>query len=50
MTADTVSVSDFHADGQGFKQDLIVSKFLGVALNGLFLLWRHQNIVIEVKN
>ena len=33
-----------------FKQYLIVGRYLGVALNGLSLLWRHQNTVNEVKN
>ena len=50
ITARTVSVSDSNAGWKGFKQYLIAGKHLGVALNGLSLLWRHQNIVNELKN
>ena len=49
-TARTVSVSDFNMNWKGFKQYLIVSRYLRVVLNGLPLLRRHQNIVNEVKN
>ena len=42
ITARTVSVSDFNTDWKGLKQYLIVGRYLGVALNGLFLVWRHQ--------
>ena len=30
-------------------QIMIVGRYLGVALNGLFLLWRHQSVANEVK-
>ena len=33
-----------------FHKYFIGGKYLGEALNGLSLLWRHQNIVNEVKN
>ena len=46
----SVSVSDFNTGWKVFKQYLIVAKYLGVALNELSYLWRHQNIVNEVKN
>ena len=41
--------SDFTTSWKGFKQDLIVGKYLGVALNSLSLLWRLQNIVNKSK-
>ena len=34
----------FNKDWKGFKQLLIVGRYLERALNGLYLLWRHQNI------
>ena len=37
-TARTVSVSDFNMNWKGFKQYLIVSRYLRVVLNGLPLL------------
>ena len=50
ITARTVSVSDFNTGWKGFRQYLVVGRYLGVALNGLSHLWRHQNIVNKVKN
>ena len=37
ITALTVGVSDFNTGRKGFKQYLIVGRYLGVALNGLSL-------------
>ena len=44
-----VSVSDF-SRLKKFHKYFIGGKYLGEALNGFSLLWRHQNIVNEVKN
>ena len=38
ITARTVRFSDLNRDREGFKQHLIVGRYLGVALNGLSLL------------
>ena len=38
ITARTVNIMDFNMVRKGFKQYLIVGRYLGVALNGLFLL------------
>ena len=49
-TTYTVSASDFNTNWKDFKEYLIVGWYLGAPLNGLSLLWRHQNIANEIKN
>ena len=45
-----ISDMDFNTGLKGFKQYLIVGRYLGMVSNGLSVLWRHQNIVNEIKN
>ena len=44
------SASDSSTDWKGFKNILFGGGYFGDALNYLSLLWRHQNIVNDVKN
>ena len=45
-----ISAVGFQHGLKRFQKYFIGGRYLGVALNGLSLLWRHQNIVNEVKN